>query len=191
MITPLHSRLDFEAGRIEGGDFLERRLSDLRGYFADGTAHAEAVERGDPLVYTVSSVVGATGDGALHYSLVVLMPGRVGREYYMTKGHYHAWRPAAEVYLGVRGEGVMLLEEQESGLSRLLPLRRNEAVYVPGHTAHRTVNTGDGPLVFLGVYPAEAGHDYATLAARNFRCVVCEQDGAPAMVDRLEFRPGA
>jgi glucose-6-phosphate isomerase len=32
--------------------------------------------------------------------LGVLMPGKVGAEYFMTKGHIHAWRPAAEVYLG-------------------------------------------------------------------------------------------
>lgn len=189
MISALHSRLDLDAGRIEGGGYLERRLSDLRGYFADGPAHADAVRRSDALVYTVSTVEGSSGDGALHYGLCVLMPGRIGREYYMTKGHYHAWRPAAEVYVGFRGEGVMLLEDQEAGLSRILPLGEGQVVYVPGHTAHRTLNTGTRPLVFLGIYPAAAGHDYATIAARNFQCVVCDVGGAPTMIDRSEYLP--
>ena len=189
MISALHSRLDVDAGRIEGGSYLERRLSDLRGYFADGGAYATAVGHADPLVYTVSAIEGPVGEGALHYGLCVLMPGRVGREYYMTKGHYHAWRPAAEVYVGFRGEGVMLLEEQEGGMSRMLPLAKNQVVYVPGHTAHRTANTGREPLVFLGIYPAAAGHDYAAIAARNFQCVVCEANGRPILVDRTEFRP--
>jgi glucose-6-phosphate isomerase len=85
------------------------------------------------------------------------MPGKIGDEYFLTKGHLHAWRPAAEFYFGLSGEGVMLLEDEATGESRLVPLRPHHAVYVPGHTAHRTVNTGAVPLTYLGVYPARPG----------------------------------
>ena len=45
-----------------------------------------------------------------------------------------------------------------------MPLTPESAVYVPGHTAHRTINTGDMPLTYLGIYPARAGHDYGVIA---------------------------
>lgn len=102
----------------------------------------------------------------------------------MTKGHLHSWREAAEFYFGLSGEGVMLLEDEATGESRMVPLRPNGVVYVPGHTAHRTMNTGQVPLTYVGVYPAKAGHDYRTIAKTNFRWVVVERDGRPAMIER-------
>ena len=78
----------------------------------------------------------------------------------------------------------MLLEEENSGESRLVPLGAHQAVYVPGHTAHRTINIGAEPLVYLGVYPARAGHDYGVIAKRNFRKVVIEREGQPVLLDR-------
>ena len=139
---------------------------------------------GDPLLYRVSAFEPAGGDGDLHYGAAIVMPGRIGAEYFMTKGHLHAWREAAEFYIGLSGEGVMLLEEEDSGASRLAPLQPNAVVYVPGRTAHRTMNTGNVPLTYLGVYPAKAGHDYAAIAARNFRAVVLERAGRPALIQR-------
>ena len=108
----------------------------------------------------------------------------MGDEYILTKGHLHTCRAAAEVYFGLFGEGAMLLEDEASDASRLLPLRAQGIVYVPGHTAHRTMNTGQVPLVYLGVYPARAGHDYGAIAQRNFRHVVVQHDGNPCMQPR-------
>jgi glucose-6-phosphate isomerase len=78
----------------------------------------------------------------------------------------------------------MLLEDEAGGESRMVPLRPDYIVYVPGKTAHRTMNTGPMPLTYLGVYPAKAGHDYDAIAGGNFRCVVVERDGQPAMLQR-------
>jgi glucose-6-phosphate isomerase len=78
----------------------------------------------------------------------------------------------------------MLLEDETTGESRMVPLRPNSAVYVPGKTAHRTTNTGNTPLTYLGVYPAKAGHDYGAIARKNFRCVIVERDGQPTMLER-------
>ena len=116
--------------------------------------------------------------------MAMAVPGRIGNEYFLTKGHLHSWREAAEIYIGLTGEGMMLLEDEASGDSRMAPLTANQVVYVPGRTAHRTVNTGTVPLTYIGVYPAAAGHDYGAIAERNFRCVVVERNGAPALVER-------
>lgn len=183
----LLTRFDPHTGTIPGVQESARRLSELAGYFADATAYGAALSQADPILYATSAVEPAAGAGDLHYALARLMPGRIGAEYYMTKGHYHAWRPASEVYVGLAGSGVMLLEDEATEESRLVPLEASSIVYVPGHTAHRTINTGATPLVYLGVYPAAAGHDYGAIATRNFRSVVVEVDGRPALLDRHEY----
>jgi glucose-6-phosphate isomerase, archaeal len=188
MIPPaLTSRLDLDRGIIEGALVTERRLSDVAECFGDSSVCREILVKENPLLYTVSTVTPAEGEGQLHYGLGRLMPGKVGDEYFLTKGHYHAWREAAEVYVGLCGEGMMLLEDEPSGESRLLPLGAGNVVYVPGRTAHRTINVSRVPLVYLGIYPAAAGHDYGAIAQRNFRQVVIDQAGRPAMLDRAVY----
>lgn len=186
-IAQLLTRFDPQAGTLTQGRESQRRLSEMQGYFADEAAYAAALAQGDPVLYTTCTVEPDTGDGALHYTIAWLAPGRIGDEYYMTKGHYHAWRPAAEVYIGLSGSGLMLLENQETEESSLVPLEANTIVYVPGHTAHRTINTGEERLVYLGIYPAAAGHDYGAIATRNFHKVVVAVDGRPTALDRREY----
>jgi glucose-6-phosphate isomerase len=79
---------------------------------------------------------------------------------------------------------VVLLEGERSGESRIVPLLPDCAVYVPGHAAHRTMNTGRVPLTYIGVYPARAGHDCATIVRKNFRYVVVERNGVPVLKER-------
>jgi glucose-6-phosphate isomerase len=185
-LFPQFTQFDPITGTIEGVPGLERRLSDLRGYFADQAAYQSALAQEDALLYTVTNIEPAQGDGALHYGISYILPGRVGREYYMTKGHFHAYRPAAEYYFGLRGGGLLLFEN-EQGHCWSAPIMPNSGVYVPGHTAHRTINTGLEPLVFLGIYPFNAGHDYGTIQARNFSQVVVEVNSQPTVMERATF----
>jgi len=180
----LLARFDAQMGTIEGAHRVERRLSDLAGIFHDKEAYAAACAAGNPLVYSVEAVEPGTGDGDLHYGLGVIYPGRIGREYFMTKGHLHAWRDAAELYIGLSGNGVMLLEDEATGESKMLSLGPGCAVYVPGRTGHRTANVGDTPLSYIGVYPARAGHDYGVYASRNFRYTIMDEAGTPRMIKR-------
>lgn len=184
-VERLVDHFDVHAGVLaSGGAVTKRYLADLRGCFRDTAAFERALAQGNSLVYTVSSVTPAEGPGDLHYGLGTIYPGQVGEEYFLTKGHIHSWRPAAELYIGLQGEGAMLLEDETTGQDRLVPLSANAMVYVPGHTFHRTVNVGDEPLVYLGIYPAQAGHDYQAIAARNFRSVVLKRDGKPCLIKR-------
>ncbi len=190
-VSPYLKHFDPTSAQIEGAVWIERRLSQLRGCFADPKAYDTALEHDDPLVYSVSSFEPATNNGDLHIGLGKIMPGRVGSEYFLTRGHLHAWREASEIYIGLSGEGLMLLET-EGGEARSIPLTANSIVYVPGHTAHRTVNVGSSPLTYLGVYPAQAGHDYAAIANNNFRQVVIELGGQAVVMNRqawLESHP--
>ncbi len=65
--------------------------------------------------------------------------------------------PVAERRYGpgepVYGEGMMLLEDEQSGESRIVPLLPQSAVYVPGSTTHRTINTGEVLLTYRGNIP--------------------------------------
>ena len=185
-LEKLLSQYNPSTGEISGASLLKRHLSDLKGCFADAAAYEQALATDNPLLYTVAVVEPGNADGDLHYGLGVLMPGRIGDEYFMTKGHLHAWREAAEIYFGLSGEGVMLLQDEATGESRMVPLKPNGAVYVPGHTAHRTMNVGKVSLTYIGVYPAKAGHDYGSIAKTNFRCMVIERNGKPAMIERIE-----
>lgn len=184
----LHTSFNPAIGTLAGGTRSERRLSALSGIWLDEGAFRTLVDAGDPLVYSVETMEPAHGEGGLHYGIGRIEPGKVGEEYFMTRGHLHDWRPAAEVYIGLSGEGTMLLESEVTGESRLLRLNGNDVVYVPGFTAHRTINTGSVPLVYMGIYAAMAGHDYSTIAERNFTCVVVDVQGVPTLVDRADYR---
>ena len=169
---------------LENRPATSRRLSDLRGLFIDEAAFDAALAKDDPVLYSVSSVEPASGEGQLHYGLGVLYPGCIGDEYFFTKGHYHSQRAAAEIYIGLQGSGAMLLEDEKSGEAKLVPLEANAVVYVPGHTAHRTINTGDKPLSYIGIYSSNAGHDYAPIAKNNFVHALVKRDGQPVLIKR-------
>lgn len=183
-INALFGRFDAIKGTIRGAQRTERHLSDLAGIFLDEVAYRAACAEGNPLIYSVEVIERRTGDGDLHYGIGVISPGRIGQEYFMTKGHLHAWREAAELYVGLSGNGVILLEDEATGESCMVRLVPGCTVYVPGRTGHRTANVGDAPLSYLGVYPARAGHDHGVYESRNFRCAVVEEAGAPRVIRR-------
>ncbi len=185
--SPLMLSYDPLSASITGYPPVKRMLSSLSGCFADQTAYQACLSLGDPFVYHVSSVETTRGEGQLHYGLGLLMPGRVGSEYYLTRGHVHAWLPAAEVYICLSGRGMMLLEDIRSGECSAVELSPTQVAYVPGYTAHRTVNTGFEPLVYWGIYSCDAGHDYAYVKDHNFSRVVVEVDGMPAVIDRESY----
>lgn len=187
MLTANHLRFAPDTGLIEGRTATVRYLRDLAGSFADQAAYTAALAAGDPVIYRATQVEEGTDEGDIHYGLAIIYPGKVGAEYHLTKGHIHAWRPAAEVYIGLAGRGLMLLEDERTGESTVIPLERNSTVYVPGYAAHRTINIGEEPLVYWGVLSSRAGHDYGAIGQRNFSKVVVEIEGQPVVMDRTTY----
>jgi glucose-6-phosphate isomerase len=143
----------------------EKRLGDMAGVYRDDAAYRGAVaEKGaDFLVYRVEEHRNVGGEGALIIGTSTLQPGRYGDEFAVTRGHLHAKADRAELYYCLSGTGVMLLETLD-GRSEALPMRAGEAVHVPGHWVHRSVNVGDEPFVTLFCYGADAGQDYELIA---------------------------
>lgn len=163
---------------------VRRTLWDMRTMFADqGAVSQPAVSGQDPLIYEVSAWDAPGQSGALSFGVTVLQPGRIGGEYYMTKGHYHVVRHTAEVYYTLSGEG-LLVTENEGGRCILLPMAPGTASYVVPGFAHRMVNTGSRPLVSFYVFRADAGHDYAAIEASGFRCRIMADEHARPCVKR-------
>jgi len=80
--------------------------------------------------------------------------------------------------------------QREEGQARALPVEAGSILYVTPGWAHRSVNTGDDPLVLFYAFPADAGHDYAALAGSGFSLLVMEIEGRPAVVDRRQAGAG-
>lgn len=185
-IAHLVSRIDFSAGTIDGCPLTRRTLGGMKDAFAD-TASCDAILRSaDPLLYTVSTCELGEGPAGMHCGLGVLLPGRVGDEYFMTRGHLHMRREAPELYIGLKGRGMILMQREDGTGSLTADLSGECLAYVPGYTAHRTINTGNVPLVYVGIYAADAGHDYEPVRKTNFTDVVVRRGGSPVVVPRSD-----
>jgi glucose-6-phosphate isomerase len=188
-MEPFKTVLNMDTGALQPvGNILQRRLSDMHSMFADAEALAKILAReGDRLIYEVYAVDLPETEGLLLYSTTIIYPGRIGAEFHMTKGHFHEHRDRAELYLGLTGEGYLLLQT-EDGTTRCVPMGRGTVAYVPPYWAHRTVNTGDAPFSFLAVWPGDAGHDYGTIEQTGFAKLLVARDSVPTLVDN-QARP--
>jgi glucose-6-phosphate isomerase len=179
---PFTTMLDMASGALDPErERVERRLSDMRGMFLEDDS-----PEGDPVIYRVYAIPApATGEEIL-CSTTELLPGRVGREYHMTKGHFHEIRSRAEVYVGLSGEG-RLVTATEDGRHAVEPIRPGTVSYVPGGWAHRSVNVGKTPLVFFAAYVGDAGHDYATIEREGFPVVIVAGLDGPEVVENPRY----
>lgn len=164
-------------GKLSGeGVFRSvRTIGDLEHVFADEEARS-AMEPGK-LVYEVE-MHDRCGEveGGLFFGVSHVYPGKVGNEYYMTKGHFHEKRDRGEYYWGIRGEGVLLLmdENRNTWAERVSP---GSLHYIHGHVAHRLINTGSETMMVGACWPSDAGHDYASIQREGFAARIVERDG--------------
>jgi len=172
---------DLNTGMSEKKETTKRYLSNMRGMFADDEAMKKELAKGDPVVYEFHEMKAPEHPGDLAFGISITYPGKVGNEYYMTKGHFHTIIDTAEVYYTLEGEGLMMLENPEGDWS-VQPLKPGETVYVPKRYAHRTINTGHQPLRTFFVFRGDAGHDYGTIETKGYRQLVVEKDGKPVCV---------
>jgi glucose-6-phosphate isomerase len=169
LMDPFTVELDIERGLMpHATNHIVRKASDMRGYYADAAALEKLIANGDdPLHYEVFEVPVPQEPGQLMYCISTLQPGLVGEECFMTKGHYHTVAETAEIYLCLRGEGLMLMKTPD-GRCEHEPMTRGAMVYVPPCWAHRSVNTGDEPLISFCVFPGNAGHNYGDIEQEGF-----------------------
>lgn len=167
--------------QVPGLKVSEKKLGQLTGIFRD----QEAWRRLDPetIVYRVWSwepVPAGTG-GGLFWALTEIQPGRVGNEYFMTRGHWHVIRNRAEFYGAVTGVGKLVLIDR-GGRSWFEDMTPGSLHYIAGEVAHRIVNTGDVPIRVIACWPSDAGHDYKIPGGGGFGVRIIEEQGAPLML---------
>lgn len=166
---------------------IRRHLSSMAAQFYDSSA-VEAALPNDPVLYEFYGLDDIPQkEGALCFGTTILYPGKIGNEYYMTKGHFHSVLDTAEVYYTLSGHGMMMMETPDGQVS-VKELFPGDALYVPGKWAHRSINIGDTPLVMFFVYPAFAGHDYGTIEEKGFRKLVVCVDGKPEIIDNPKWK---
>lgn len=160
-----------------------RMLKDLKGIFQDEKSFLEM----DPeqKVYTVQSwmpVVEGT-PGGLYFGTSTIYPGKVGNEYFMTKGHTHALSDRAEFYWGVKGKGMLILMDhnRNTWVEEVYP---GSLHYIGAEVAHRLANTGDLNLIVGACWPSDAGHNYESIASDGFSALLLEVNNQPKLVDR-------
>lgn len=179
-VPPVALTLEVGAGRLGGSNGrYEKFLPDLAGLYRDADAYQRALEADDGRpVYWVESSHTEGGPGGLITGISVLEPGTVGEEYVMTRGHLHAIADRSELYVGLAGRGVMILDTP-SGDSQVVEINPGQAVYVPGGWVHRSVNVGTERMSTLFCYAADAGQDYSIIerAGGMASLVVTDGDG--------------
>jgi glucose-6-phosphate isomerase len=170
-------------------EHIVRRLSAMTGQYFNVEVYEAMLREDDVILYEIYGINRPEDAGELMSGLSVVHPGKVGEEYFMTKGHFHAKLATAEVYYCLKGEGLMVMETPE-GEWAVEPMRPGHVLYVPPLWAHRSINTSsDADLVNFFIYPANAGHDYGSIENQGFRKLVVETDGKPQIIDNPRWLP--
>jgi len=162
---------------------IKRNLSKMSGQYLDQDALEKDLVDDDSLLYEVYELKRPEVAGEILHGISIIHPGKVGDEYYMTKGHYHTVLETAEIYYTLSGNGYMVMETPEGDWA-VESLKAGSILYVPPRWAHRSVNIDpEKDLVMFFAYPGDAGHDYGTIETQGFRKLVVEQEGKPEIVD--------
>jgi glucose-6-phosphate isomerase len=184
--------VDLSTGRMSNATrHYQKQFRDLSGLYADEAAYAAMLPgMAEEVVYEVWEHRVSESPGDLVFGTSVMRPGRVGDEFFVTRGHQHKLADRSEVYHCVAGTGVVLLENP-AGEVRALALAPQRIVYVPPHWIHRSVNTGSETLITVFCYAADAGQDYGVVeTAGGMRArVVSDGVGGWKLVDNPNWRP--
>lgn len=166
-------------GALKGQQVIESRktIADLAHFFEDEPSRSAMPQ--DRTIYEVQAYlpVAENTEGGLFFGRTIIHPGKVGDEYFMTKGHFHQKSDREEYYWCLRGEGMLILMDRQrrAWAERMSP---GSLHYIPGHTAHRTANTSAAePLIFGACWPADAGHDYEEIRTNGFSARLKEVAG--------------
>jgi glucose-6-phosphate isomerase len=150
--------------------------------FSDKEAVEQEIALGDRVVYEIRYYPFKTSCSDMGLGVTRIFPGKVGDEYHMTKGHFHAAGDQPEIYFCVRGNGYLLMQTAE-GDFQAEHWKPGVITHIPPMWAHRVVNTGDDILFFVASYHLAAGHDYAPIEEHGFAKLVVEREGKPVLVD--------
>ncbi|MEM2178514.1 MAG: glucose-6-phosphate isomerase family protein [Candidatus Methanomethylicaceae archaeon] len=188
ILEPYLAMLNFKTGTLKPfKKKVEVRLSDLKDFFSDQEAVNKMLSKSkNPIIYEYYENSQPEVEGHLNFGITIINPGKIGKEYYLTRGHYHAKEGTAEVYVGLNGKGVIILQNKDGRATHLF-MKKGTIAYVPPFWAHRTVNIGKSKFCFLYIYFSDSGHDYEIIKQKGFAKLVIEEKGKPKIIDNPKF----
>ena len=177
-------RMDWAKGLIEPCPEIResaKTLGQLEGIFENAAAWRALNPA--TIVYKVQAwcPVPEGTEGGLFWGTTVIEPGKVGSEYFMTHGHFHAKPDRTEYYATFEGEGALILMDQHRK-TWMEPMRPGSVHHVPPYIAHRIANVGEIPLVVVACWPSDAGHNYEAVRQQGFGARLMNVKGQPALV---------
>jgi glucose-6-phosphate isomerase len=175
---PRVCRVSLEAGLLGNADGrYQKRFADLAGLYADGDAFDRLLaERAGDVAYEVTFYTPGRRVSDLIVGVTRMEPGKVGDEYFLTRGHIHARGDRPEVYYGQAGHGLIQMESPD-GQVRVIEIGPQTICYVPPYWIHRSINIGSTDLVMMFAYPADSGQDYGIIARSGGLRVRIVDDG--------------
>ncbi|VTR54579.1 glucose-6-phosphate isomerase [Serratia fonticola] len=163
-------------GRFTAPDVQHKSttLGNLAGIFAD--RHAWQEMPAEFAVYSVEMLPSPSQEGELFVGTTHLQAGKVGNEFFMTRGHFTSAvnRPSSTSGCAVRACSCCNIRTVTASLRQVFA---GSVHHIPSFTAHRLINIGDEVLSALAVWPTVAGHDYIALQPQGFKLRVFA-DGA-------------
>ena len=186
-VNPFSMYFDLKNGQSNDKKSTKRYLSNMKGIFSDDKALEELENKDNSMIYEFYELSLPSTPGNLLFGTSIVYPGKVGNEYFMTKGHFHTILETAEVYYCLSGKGYMLLENPEGDWNAQY-MTPGQAVYVPERYAHRSINAGNEPLITFFVFRSDAGHDYGTIETKGYRKLIVEKDGKPEIIDNPKWK---
>jgi glucose-6-phosphate isomerase len=187
-LKSLAIRFNLEDGLSPNQESTKRYLSAMDGMYLDNEALNLMIKEKDILVYEFYELGIPENPGELAFGTTILYPGKVGKEYFMTKGHFHSKIDTAEVYYCLKGYGYLIMENQEGDIE-LREMTPGVSVYVPPKFAHRSINiSSKEPFIMFFVFRADAGHDYKTIETKGFRKLIIEENGKPIIIDNPKWK---
>ena len=158
---------DWQSGSLSGEAVRSHRtVRDLLDYWQDRNA-AEILA--DPPLYETETYFSKPDgtEGAILWGSTRLFPGNVGGEYFMTRGHWHTKPTHGELIICVSGTGLVALMDKDR-VTTTVELAPGVTYHIDGTLAHRTINTGNEPLVFWCAWAADCGHNYESILESGF-----------------------
>ena len=181
-------RFNLEDGLSPDAKSIKRMLSEMEGMYLDNEKLKDMLKEGDMVVYEFYNMGLPENAGEIAFGTTILYPGKVGKEYFMTKGHFHSLLETAEVYYCIKGNGFLLMESPEGDVE-VQEMKSGTAIYVPPRYAHRSINVStDEPLISFFAFRADAGHDYKTIETKGFRKLIVEKNGKPEIIDNPNWK---
>jgi len=161
-----------------------RLLAEMAPVLEDESALRD-LDKGSPAYFMYDDVYPETMEHGLRYDVTTLPPGRLGREYWKTMGHYHALLPGGgaypEIYQVLSGEAIFLLQHrgEDEAVDEAVAVRAKEGdrLWIPPFWGHVSINPGEAPLVLCDLISPACQSDYSMYIEKRGAIYRALEDG--------------